>query len=186
MPERVNPVPNLRQPRTGNRGLPHGMKAEGVSVAAVGFTVKSGWASAVLLSGSAASPRVVDSRRIDLSDPTVPESRQPYHEGFGTARGRGPQLSRLIASVTRFGRRSVTELIRHYQHTGYRLQGTGIVVGSLIDPETVGSDHIRIHALEGQLFRGQSASAETNASERASSAAATSPVRTARNATSLP
>jgi hypothetical protein len=29
----------------------------------------------------------------------------------------------------------------------------GVVVGSLIDPGTIGNDHIRIHALEGQLFR---------------------------------
>jgi len=30
----------------------------------------------------------------------------------------------------------------------------GIVVGSLVDPATLGNSHIRIHALEGQLFRG--------------------------------
>jgi hypothetical protein len=29
----------------------------------------------------------------------------------------------------------------------------GVVVGSLIDPTTIGNDHIRIHAMEGQLFR---------------------------------
>ncbi len=39
------------------------------SRAAIGFTVKSGWASAVLLSGPATAPRVVDSCRIDLIDP---------------------------------------------------------------------------------------------------------------------
>jgi len=33
------------------------------------------------------------------------------------------------------------------------LRGAGIVVGSLIDPERIANDHIRIHALEGQLFR---------------------------------
>ena len=49
--------------------------------AAIGFTVKSGWACAVLVAGSATSPRVVDSRRVDLSDPAIPESRQPYHAG---------------------------------------------------------------------------------------------------------
>ena len=27
-------------------------------------------------------------------------------------------------------------------------------MGSLIDPERIANDHIRIHALEGQLFRG--------------------------------
>lgn len=127
---------------------------QGHPVAAVGFTVKSGWASAVLVSGSTTSPQVVDSRRVELSDPGVPESRQPYHDGFGTARRRGAELSRLIASVQRFGRRSVTEVIRHYEKIGYRLRGVGIVVGSLINPDEIGNEHIRIHALEGRLFRG--------------------------------
>jgi hypothetical protein len=124
------------------------------ALAAIGFTVKSGWASAVLVGGAVASPKVVDSRRIELSDPAIPDSRQPYHAGFGTARRSGPKLSQLLAAVKRFGRDSVTEVIRDYRNTGYRIRGVGIVVGSLIDPERIGNDHIRIHALEGQLFRG--------------------------------
>jgi hypothetical protein len=123
------------------------------SRAALGFTVKSGWAAAVLLTGSPKSPRVADSRRIELSDPAIPEARQPYHAGFGTARASGPELLRLLRSVRRFGKESVTELIRHYKTSGQQLAGVGIVVGSLIDPERIANDHIRIHALEGQLFR---------------------------------
>lgn len=116
--------------------------------------MKSGWASTVLLVGSTTSPRVVDSRRVELSDPAIPESRQPYHAGFGTARDIGPELSRLIAAVKRFGRQSVIGVIRHYRTGGHSVRGAGVVVGSLIDPERIGNDHIRIHALEGQLFRG--------------------------------
>jgi hypothetical protein len=120
--------------------------------AAVGFTVKSGWASAVLLAGPTAKPRLVDSCRVELSDPAIPESRQPYHATFGIARGQGPELSGLIASVKRFGGKSVGQVIRHYQ-AGYDLRGAGVVVGSLIDPARITNDHIRIHAREGQLFR---------------------------------
>ncbi|MBI1876164.1 MAG: hypothetical protein HYS05_20045, partial [Acidobacteria bacterium] len=87
-------------------------------------------------------------------DPAIPDSRQPYHAGFGTARSSGPTLLRLLASVKRFGRRSVSDLIRRYKTDGHRLSGAGVVVGSLIDPETIANDHIRIHALEGRLFRG--------------------------------
>jgi hypothetical protein len=123
------------------------------SRAAIGLTVKSGWASAVLLVGSATSPRVVDSRRVDLSDPAVPESRQPYHAGFGTARVAGAELSRLVGEVERFGRRSVKEAIRHYRAAGHDLRGAGVVVGSLTDPDRIANDHIRIHTLEGRLFR---------------------------------
>lgn len=121
--------------------------------AAVGFTVKSGWACAVFLAGPAAHPHVLDSRRVELSDPSNPDARQPYHDGFGTARANGPELTRLLDGVKRFGRQSVLDVIREYTDTGRHLSGAGIVVGSLIDPERLGNSHIRIHALEGQLFR---------------------------------
>jgi hypothetical protein len=121
--------------------------------AAVGFSVKSGWASAVLVTGSPASPVVVRSERVELSDPEMPESRQPYHAGFGTARAPDRELKRLVNSVERFGRRSVDRWIAACRADGYDVRGAGLVVGSLIDPATIGNDHIRIHALEGQLFR---------------------------------
>lgn len=126
----------------------------GRSRAALGFAVKSGWAAAVLVSGSAKSPRVTESRKIELSDPAVPAARQPYHEGFGTARSSGPKLARLLASVETFGRRSVSDVIQDFKTAGHELSGAGIVVGSLIDPASIANDHIRIHALEGRLFRG--------------------------------
>ena len=122
--------------------------------AAVGFTVKSGWTAAVLVMQQATVPRVVDSQTIDLSDPAIPESRQPYHAGFGTARAAGARLSTLLASVERFGQRSLARLMSGYQAAGYDVRGVGLVVGSLIDPGEIANDHIRIHALEGQLFRG--------------------------------
>jgi len=121
--------------------------------AAIGVTVKSGWAWVVLVAGPPDRPRAIDSRRIELSDPAIPEARQPYHAGFGTARAAGAERTRLVAGVRRFGRRSVTETIRHYRSLGHRVSAAGIVVGSLIDPNEIANDHIRIHALEGQLFR---------------------------------
>jgi len=47
--------------------------------AAVGFRVKSGWATAVLLVGPVKLPRVIDRRVLKLSDPAAPQSSQPYH-----------------------------------------------------------------------------------------------------------
>jgi len=121
--------------------------------AALGFTVKSGWAAAVVLAGTAAQPEVVAAARLELSDPAAPDARQPYHDGFATMREEGPVLTRLLASVKTFGRREVRNFIRTHQKNGYTLRGTGIIVGSLIDPMTIGNEHIRIHAMEGQLFR---------------------------------
>ena len=118
----------------------------------VGFTIKSGWAAAVLLGGSTRVPRVLDSRRVQISDPDVADSTQPYHAGFGTARDAGDELTRLVSLVKTYGRKSVTVLLRDY-HKQAAVRGAGVIVGSLIDPETIGNDHIRIHAREGQLFR---------------------------------
>jgi hypothetical protein len=121
--------------------------------AAVGFTVKSGWASAVLLIRSGRSLHVADSSVVDLADPDEPDARQPYHAGFGTARETGKELSRLVAAVKRFGGRSMNSTLRRHADSGVALCGGGVVVGSLIDPRDIANDHIRIHALEGQLFR---------------------------------
>ena len=120
--------------------------------AAAGFTVKSGWACAVLIGGTRSSPRLIDSRRVEMSDPGIPDATQPYHAGFGTARDAGAELTRLVASVRRYGLKSVSAVIREYQK-GASVGAAGVVVGSLIDPGTIGNDHIRIHAMEGQLFR---------------------------------
>ena len=133
----------MKQPTFGSKALP----------AAVGFTVKSGWASVVLVTGAAGSAVVSDSRNIELADPRNPRARQPYHAGFGTARDSGPELSALVASVEQFGRSSVADVLRRYQDAGHRLEGVAVVVGSLVDPETIKNAHIRIHALEGRLFR---------------------------------
>jgi hypothetical protein len=120
---------------------------------AVGFTVKSGWACAVLITGTAAAPRVAESRRIDISDPDIPDAKQPYHAGFATARDAGDELKRLVSSVKSYGRASIGRVLREFQG-GHPLRGAGVVVGSLIDPKAIANDHIRIHAMEGQLFRG--------------------------------
>lgn len=121
-------------------------------VAALGFTIKSGWTAAVVVMGTAAAPRVAAVERVEISDPEVPESKQPYHESFGTARGHTAALRRLVASIERYGAASVGDFIQRQQKQ-YQVCGAGLIVGSLIDPATIGNDHIRIHALEGQLFR---------------------------------
>jgi hypothetical protein len=136
----------LERPRGDSRRQP-------AARAAVGFTVKSGWASAVLLIRSGRSLQVADSAVVALADPDEPDARQPYHAGFGTARERGKELSRLVAAIKRFGRRSINHTLRRYADSNVTLCGGGVVVGSLIDPRDIANDHIRIHALEGQLFR---------------------------------
>ncbi|HEV8131501.1 MAG TPA: hypothetical protein VGQ81_09620 [Acidobacteriota bacterium] len=121
--------------------------------AAIGLRVKSGWAAAVLLAGPAESPRVLDRRVLNLSDPSIPESRQPYHGARGKLEEDSAKVAARLKVVERATKASVAELLKDYCNTGCKMLGAGLVVGSQIDPASIKNPHIRAHALEGQLFR---------------------------------
>jgi hypothetical protein len=121
--------------------------------AAIGFTIKSGWAAAVLIEHQVNSARIVCTHRVELCDPALPESKQPYHDGLATMRQPGPTLTRLLKSIRRFGEQSLLSVFETVQRRESELLGVGVVAGSLIDPATISNEHIRIHAMEGQLFR---------------------------------
>ncbi len=120
---------------------------------AVGVRVKSGWAAAVVLGGPPGAPQLLDSLVLDLSDPAVPSTRQPYHAAVGVAQTNITRLRRLIGLIDRCARRSVGDLVRTCRAQGRRIRGIGIVVGSDIDPQKIANPHIRAHASEGRLFR---------------------------------
>ena len=121
--------------------------------AALGFRVKSGWATAVLLADPLQSPQVLDHRLVDLSDPAVPESRQPYHAAMGRLEEDGATVATRLEVVRRVTNKSVAELLKDYHDTGYKVRSAGLVIGSQIDPASIKNPHIRAHALEGRLFR---------------------------------
>jgi hypothetical protein len=126
------------------------VKAETV---AAGFRVKSGWAAAVLLTGPIGSPALRDDRMIDLSDPRVPETRQPYHAAFGQLDTDLKETNRRTGIVRRMTKQSITDLLSDYRRKGYSITRASLVIGSQLDPASIANPHIRAHALEGQLFR---------------------------------
>jgi hypothetical protein len=119
---------------------------------AVGFRVKSGFAIAVVLDGSRRAPRAVAARIVEMSDPDVAETRQPYHDGFYKTEEDAREIARRVRIVKRCARKSVMTLMER-EALAERTWRAAIVVGSLIDPNTVANPHIRAHAHEGQLFR---------------------------------
>lgn len=120
---------------------------------ALGLRIKSGWAMVVLVAGPVRTPKVLDRRRIELSDPARPRTRQPYHAGFGTAQTSQAVIARLVRIIRRSAKAATRTLLGEYARTGARPRRAGIVVGSVIDPVRIGNPHIRAHALEGALFR---------------------------------
>jgi hypothetical protein len=122
--------------------------------AALGFRVKSGWAMAVLLVGPPYAPRLVSCQAVLLSDPKIPQSKQPCHAALDLPAKEGKtlrkKLERIVAGAAK---KSVHELLKQASREGHAVVGAGLVVGSLVDPATLYNEHIRAHGLEGQLFR---------------------------------
>jgi hypothetical protein len=118
---------------------------------AVGFRVKSGFAVAVILAGTRARPTPVARRVVELSDPRVTATRQPYHSGFGEAEVDAAEIRRRVQIVERCARASVDALLSGA--SAAPPTRAALVVGSVIDPASVANPHIRAHANEGRLFR---------------------------------
>jgi len=122
--------------------------------AAVGFRVHPGWATAVLLVGTATAPEAADSRIIKLSDPAVPGSQHPFHAGLDLPKGEaGKAVALLVKAVERFARRSLLDLYMAYRSAGHHLSAAGIVVDTNIDPATLEDEDARASAEEERLFR---------------------------------
>ena len=119
----------------------------------VGLFIKCGRAIAVLLTVSK-EPQIIDRRMISLADPSIPDSIQPFHV-FETRSGRAAQetVEKLKKVVAKVSANSIKVMLDEYRQKGYSPDRAALVVGSTIDPDKLHNEHIRWHALEGQLFR---------------------------------
>ena len=122
--------------------------------AALGFRVKSGWAAVVLLTDTAHSLQLSDVSRIELCDPRLPETRQPYHAAMGKLETDSTKLW-IGGSVwcEAFRNSHLQDFLKTIEQKGFRIMRAALVVGSQIDPAEIANPHIRAHALEGRLFR---------------------------------
>jgi len=126
----------------------------GVMPAALGLRVKSGWAMAALLGGPISSPRLFCCKSVLLSDPEEPGSKQPYHVALELPEKEAAVIVRKLRNVVaNAAKRSVAELLRQAADVNLAVRGAALVVGSVVDPASLHNEHIRAHALEGQLFR---------------------------------
>src|SRR5262249_49085124 len=105
--------------------------------AALGFRVKSGWAAVVLISGSARSLRIRDCFTIDLCDPKIPATRQPYHAAMGKLESNVATVNARVRIVRAVAKRSMISLFADCRRKSLHVARAGIVVGSQIDPSRI-------------------------------------------------
>ncbi len=129
--------------------------------AAVGFSTHTGWAAAVVLSGTAKSPRVVFRSRVELWDQPDP------HVFHRAAEMDLPAAGKLIQGAEDLSRRKAREGLRALlESVQLRMVAAGIVGGNSRIPSdlaTILRSHALVHAAEGELFRAALAAASQQA-----------------------
>jgi hypothetical protein len=123
-----------------------------LQAAALGFRVKSGWAAVVVLTKRARAFELSDVSRVELSDPRLPETRQPYHAAMGKLETNAGKVNRRERIVRCLAQQSLANLLIGYRQRAYAIKRAAIVIGSQVDPSSIANQHIRAHALEGRLF----------------------------------
>lgn len=130
---------------------------EGMARAALGLRAHSGWAALVAVGGSPRSPAVIDRRRIELADPLVPGSRQPYHaaEGLNLTEAK-KVVSRCATGARVLARRAVRATIYDLRKKGHQVVCCGILLAAGRSAASLAAtlaSHALIHTADGELFR---------------------------------
>jgi hypothetical protein len=108
----------------------------------------------VAVTGPAGNPGILLRREVQLCDPKVPESRQPYHGAIMPFVPAKPEaVARGKKAAQRVAIAAVRGLADELRAGGLLLAGVALVVSSNPDVSRIGSSHVRAHALEGIFFR---------------------------------
>ena len=125
--------------------------------AALGFRAHSGWAAAVAVAGTPRAPEILDRRRIEIADPEIPGSVQPYHAAEDLPFEKAQKfLKRCEAGSARLARETVGALLADLKAKGHAVVGCGLLLASgrpLPALESVLASHALIHTADGEHFR---------------------------------
>ncbi len=120
---------------------------------AIGFRVKTGRAIAVVMAGPVSAPRVLSRKSLQLWDPAIPESYQPYHAELELPPAESARVvPAALKAVERVALSALRDLLGEIQPAPASILGISLVAGSATDPESIRNPHMRAHAREGQLF----------------------------------
>ena len=128
-----------------------------MQTAALGFRVHSGWAAAVVVSGSLDAPVVVDRRKIQLVKIFSYTFRQPYHTAEKMPRQDAGKFIRSIQSeAKRLALSALRSLQRDLAEGDFKLVCGALLLASgraLPALEQILVSHALIHTADGELFR---------------------------------
>jgi hypothetical protein len=124
---------------------------------ALGFRAHSGWAAMVAVAGTMESPTILERRRIEIADPKLPHSKQPYHAAAGLPLAKAENL---LHEATRSSRvlaiEAISAIVESLESHGHNVAACGVLRGSgkpLPDVAAILKSHALIHTAEGVMFR---------------------------------
>ncbi len=125
--------------------------------AALGLRAHSGWAVLVVITGPPDGLTVIDRRRIEIADPEIRGSKQPYHAAERLPLVRAEEyLSRCCRRTKLLAGRAVSAIVADLRGKGHDVVGCGILASSARPLTTLAAtlaSHALIHTAEGELFR---------------------------------
>jgi hypothetical protein len=125
--------------------------------AALGFRTHSGWAALVAIAGPSQSPSVVQRGVIQLADPTILGSKQPYHAAEPLKFEDAEKLvTRCLERTYALAEDALRATVDALQARGHTVGACGLLLASgRALPSLAGilASHAMIHAAEGELFR---------------------------------
>ena len=118
----------------------------------LGVRSHSGWAAYVVLAGNAKAPRLVARDRMQLCDPTIKGSKQPFHEAEPMPFGRAEAfIETCTAATAKLALQALTQITRQTPlHACCVLTASG---KPLPDLRAILSSHALIHTAEGEFYR---------------------------------
>lgn len=126
-------------------------------LAAIGVRAHSGWAALVAVAGTRRSIRVVARRRIEIADPEIRGSKQPYHEAEGMPVEEAAKfLEGCEKGAERLARKAFEELLEELARSAKSPRACGLLLASgrpLPELGAILASHALIHTADGEHFR---------------------------------
>jgi hypothetical protein len=111
----------------------------------------------VAVAGTRRAIEVVERRRVELGDPSVPGPKQPYHEAEGQPLAKARRIVDGYAADARHkAREAFRAVIGDLRGRGYEVTGCGLLLASgrpLPELQSILASHALIHSADGELFR---------------------------------
>ena len=125
--------------------------------AVAAFRMHSGWGALVVISGSSASPELVERRRITIIDPAVIGTKQPYHFAESLSLPEAENHLRKCADASEdLALKAIRQTQRILHENGYDVVATAMLLASpraLPPLANILRAHPLIHSAEGEFFR---------------------------------